>query len=119
MSRLLLFLFVLAERWCQAIDKEKLSECLKLTNKSERAECVVKSLPETFYSKSFEVYKNNFKKVYKKQTENNMRYRLFSDAYKKVLKNNLQNGSYKQTINHFADLTSEEFKNSFLTEFKE
>ena len=63
--------------------------------------------------------KRQFKKQYKSLEEENYRKNIFLTNYKNILVHNMNESSYQQGVNHFSDLTEEEFENGFLTDFED
>ncbi|XP_072943823.1 cathepsin L-like proteinase [Epargyreus clarus] len=58
----------------------------------------------------FNAFKKNHKKIYKDESEHEMRKKIFHDRLRLVLENNRKNTGYKLAINKFADRTPEEMK---------
>ena len=95
----------------------EVSKCTTIKERNVMAKCIVDSMPVTFFLKSFEVFKENFKKKYSNEPEHLKRYYIFKENYKKVLTHNLKDVSYKQKVNQFADLSEEEFDRTYLSNF--
>jgi len=88
--------------------KMKLLICLSL--------CLSFSLATSqFYTKQFEGFKTKYSKVYKDQSEEQERLDIFTKNLKDIFAHNSKKTStWTMGVNEFADLTDEEFKNTYL-----
>ncbi len=89
-------------------------QCDGIEDQKEKYTCIVDHFPEQFYQEGFNHFVELFKKSYADEEERGIRYELFVENYKEILVHNFTNSSYKQEVNRFSDLTSEEFEDQFL-----
>jgi len=63
---------------------------------------------------AFEKFEHDFGKKYVNQAERIRRFAIFAENIKKIERHNAQGHSWTMGVNHFADLTDEEFKANYL-----
>jgi len=68
-----------------------------------------------FYAKQFEDFKTKFSKVYQHESEEQERLAIFTENLKEInAHNSKKTNTWTMAVNQFADLTKEEFKNTYL-----
>jgi len=73
-----------------------------------------RSLESLELSQAFEKFSTSHKRLYLTQEEKQSRMKIFQENYQKIKEINQMGLGYELAINHFADLTEEEFKNHYL-----